>query len=84
MQKLIKESIEEEPIEKNLKKELQNPLVDEEKSKIRLIDPSLHSEFVYEFRKTRFELEQSAERIIRLAKIGILINKMKHKEFIKK
>jgi hypothetical protein len=48
-----------------------------------IIRPEVYNEVVYEFRKARAEIESSAERIIRLAKIGMLINKMRAKSVLK-
>ncbi|MCX8163670.1 MAG: hypothetical protein N3D10_03920 [Candidatus Micrarchaeota archaeon] len=72
-QKNTKQSIISEELQKDLNL---NPLVETTTQKF-IINPTLYSDFVYEFRKTRQELEKSAERIIRLAKIGMLINKVR-------
>ncbi|MEM3361798.1 MAG: hypothetical protein QXV64_02275 [Candidatus Anstonellaceae archaeon] len=64
--------------EEKIKKLSLEPMIETKIEKTYLINPKFYSDFVYEFRKTRKEIERAAERIVRLAKIGMLINKMKH------
>ena len=76
MQKLFYEK-EEQKISQKQDLDL-DPLVESNAAQNKyIINPKFYSDFVYDFRKTRIELEQSTERIIRIVKIAIAISKMK-------
>jgi|YNPNPStandDraft_1061719.scaffolds.fasta_scaffold109311_2 hypothetical protein len=76
MQKLFYEKEEQKILPKDLDLDplVENKNISQTKH---IINPNFYSDFVYDLRKTRAQLEQSTERIIRLAKIAMAISIMK-------